>query len=290
MQDLFTTLVDAQWRWTLMVFSMSFMLSWTTFALIWWLISYTHGDLDALEEQVIDNSSEPMKPCITNINGFMSCFLFSVETQHTIGYGNRYINEECPAAIFTMCLQSIMGVFIQVRIGWRYNMKWSLQFTLSGIYGGNRLCEVIEAEEEGTNVVVLSVRCDLSSGWSSMLDVPSGRYAKKSYYRSPREGTNYKKEGELTILRIPVIINTKLLQLPFQVTRENELIPFHQEELAVGTDGKDERLMFIWPTTIVHRIDKHSPLYSLTAQDLLKERFEIVVMLGEFPETNVWVL
>lgn len=122
MQDLFTTLVDAQWRWTLMVFSMSFMLSWTTFALIWWLISYTHGDLDALEEQVIDNSSEPMKPCITNINGFMSCFLFSVETQHTIGYGNRYINEECPAAIFTMCLQSIMGVFIQVRIWWRYNL------------------------------------------------------------------------------------------------------------------------------------------------------------------------
>lgn len=68
----------------------------------------------------------------------------------------------------------------------------------------------------------------------------------------------------------------------FQVTRENEVLPFHQEELAVGTDGKDERLMFIWPTTIVHRIDKHSPLYNLSAQDLLKERFEIVVMLGEF--------
>lgn len=72
--------------------------------------------------------------------------------------------------------------------------------------------------------------------------------------------------------------------MSLQVTRENEVLPFHQEELAVGTDGKDERLMFIWPTTIVHRIDKHSPLYNLSAQDLLKERFEIVVMLGEFPE------
>lgn len=70
------------------------------------------------------------------------------------------------------------------------------------------------------------------------------------------------------------------------MTLENEVLPFHQEELAVGTDGKDERLMFIWPTTIVHRIDKCSPLYNLSAQDLLKERFEIVVMLGEFPETN----
>ena len=38
--------------------------------------------------------------------------------------------------------------------------------------------------------------------------------------------------------------------------------------------------MFIWPTTIVHKIDRHSPLYALSAQDMLKERFEIVVMLG----------
>lgn len=128
MQDLFTTLVDAQWRWTLMVFSMSFLLSWTTFAFVWWLISLSHGDFDyqeRLEEMknsVAINSSGPVveldyKPCITNVNGFMSCFLFSVETQHTIGYGNRYINEECPEAIFVMCLQSIMGVFIQVLEG-----------------------------------------------------------------------------------------------------------------------------------------------------------------------------
>lgn len=39
--------------------------------------------------------------------------------------------------------------------------------------------------------------------------------------------------------------------------------------------------MFIWPTLIVHRIDRHSPLYALSAQDMLKERFEIVVMLGK---------
>lgn len=126
MQDLFTTLVDAQWRWTLMVFSMSFLVSWTSFALIWWLISYTHGDLEALDGLLVidnNNSTEPMKPCITNINGFMSCFLFSVETQHTIGYGNRYINEECPAAIFMMCLQSIAGVFIQVERRMRFYLS-----------------------------------------------------------------------------------------------------------------------------------------------------------------------
>lgn len=44
--------------------------------------------------------------------------------------------------------------------------------------------------------------------------------------------------------------------------------------------------MFIWPTTIVHRITKYSPLYNLSAQDMLKERFEIVVMLEGVVEST----
>jgi hypothetical protein len=44
--DIFTTLVDIQWRWTLLLFTLSFLLSWLFFAMIWWLISFAHGDLD----------------------------------------------------------------------------------------------------------------------------------------------------------------------------------------------------------------------------------------------------
>lgn len=81
-QDIFTTLVDAQWRWTLLVFSMNFLLSWLGFALIWWLIAYSHGDLDPENHA---NSNSTFIPCIENIRGFTSSFLFSIETQHTIG-------------------------------------------------------------------------------------------------------------------------------------------------------------------------------------------------------------
>lgn len=52
-------------------------------------------------------------PCVFNIHSFTSCFLFSIETQHTIGYGVRTTTEECPEAIFVMCFQSIYGVFVQ---------------------------------------------------------------------------------------------------------------------------------------------------------------------------------
>lgn len=48
----------------------------------------------------------------------------------------------------------------------------------------------------------------------------------------------------------------------------------------MGADGEEDRLMFIWPMTIVHKINEKSPLYNLSASEILRERFEIVVMLG----------
>lgn len=108
-QDIFTTLVDTKWRWTLLVFTLSFIGSWLMFAVVWWAIASIHGDLDPE-----NMANEDWKPCVSAINNFASCFLFSIETQHTIGYGSRGTNEECPQAIFVMCLQSITGVFIQV--------------------------------------------------------------------------------------------------------------------------------------------------------------------------------
>lgn len=65
----------------------------------------------------------------------------------------------------------------------------------------------------------------------------------------------------------------------FQITKEGELLPFFQTELKVGGDGEEDKIFFIWPTTIVHKIDRHSPLYRISASDMLQERFEIVVIL-----------
>lgn len=85
LQDIFTTLVDAQWRWTLLVFAMNFLLSWLGFALIWLAVAAVHGDLQS-EAERSNNTS-----CVTNMHSFTSAFLFSVETQHTIGYGSRSV-------------------------------------------------------------------------------------------------------------------------------------------------------------------------------------------------------
>lgn len=62
-------------------------------------------------------------------------------------------------------------------------------------------------------------------------------------------------------------------------TKEGEMLNNFTTELVVNADGGDSNLFFIWPMTIVHKIDDESPFYHLSASDMLQERFEIVVIL-----------
>ncbi|KAJ8730023.1 hypothetical protein PYW07_017061 [Mythimna separata] len=235
LQDIFTTLVDAQWRWTLLVFALSFILSWLLFALIWWLIIFTHGDLTPPPP----NENVTFIPCLNNVNTFTGCFLFSVETQHTIGYGSRTTNEECPEAIFVMCLQSIVGVFIQAfMVGIVFaKMSRPKKRTTTLLYSRN------------------AVICLRDGQLCLMFRVGDMR---KSHI-------------------VEAHIRAQIIRR--KITREGEVLPFYQQELKVGADGEEDRLMFIWPMTIVHKINEKSPLYGLSASDMLRERFEIVVML-----------
>ena len=66
------------------VCNVSYPFSWLLFAGVWYLTFSLHGDFDPA-----NMANESFVPCADNIKGFTSCFLFSVETQHTIGYGGR---------------------------------------------------------------------------------------------------------------------------------------------------------------------------------------------------------
>lgn len=240
LQDIFTTLVDTQWRWTLLVFALSFILSWLGFALIWWLIAFTHGDFEP--GHLPDEQEESgWKPCIHEIYTFASCFLFSIETQHTIGYGSRSTSEECPEAIFVMCLQSITGVMIQA-------------FMVGIVFAKmSRPKQRAQTLLFSRNAVV----CLRDGDLCLMFRVGDMR---KSHI-------------------IGATVRAQLIRT--RTTKEGELLYQHQAELNVGTDGGTNSLFFIWPMTVVHRIDSDSPLYNISASDIIdrESRFEIVVIL-----------
>ena len=62
-----------------------------------------------------------------NVHDFPTAFLFSLETQHTIGYGGRAVTSECPGAVIMMMIQSITGVLVQALMTGRDNdvICWS---------------------------------------------------------------------------------------------------------------------------------------------------------------------
>ncbi|KAJ8730025.1 hypothetical protein PYW07_017063 [Mythimna separata] len=238
LQDMFTTLVDAQWRWTLLVFTLSFILSWLGFALIWWLISFTHGDLELDHLPPMQEASN-WKPCVFNIHDFTSCFLFSIETQHTIGYGSRTTTEECPEAIFIMCLQSIVGVMIQA-------------FMVGIVFAK------MTRPKHRTQTLLFSkyaVVCQRDGELSLMFRVGDLR---KSHI-------------------IGASVRAQLIRS--RTTKEGEVLSHYQTELELNADGCDSNLFFIWPITMVHKINADSPFYGVSAADVLQERFEIVVIL-----------
>ncbi|XP_063825034.1 G protein-activated inward rectifier potassium channel 3-like isoform X6 [Ostrinia nubilalis] len=238
LQDMFTTLVDAQWRWTLLVFTLSFILSWLGFALIWWLISFTHGDLEPDHLPPMQETSN-WKPCVFNIFDFTSCFLFSIETQHTIGYGARTTTEECPEAIFIMCLQSIVGVMIQA-------------FMVGIVFAK------MTRPKHRTQTLLFSkyaVICQRDGELCLMFRVGDLR---KSHI-------------------IGASVRAQLIRS--RTTKEGELLSHYQTELELNADGCDSNLFFIWPITMVHKINAESPFYGVSAADILQERFEIVVIL-----------
>ena len=67
---------------------------------IYYIICYSHGDFSPEHLGQAD-----WLPCISEIDGFAATFLFSLETQHTIGYGTRQTTTNCPHAIVLMSLQ-----------------------------------------------------------------------------------------------------------------------------------------------------------------------------------------
>ncbi|KPP78178.1 inward rectifier potassium channel 16-like [Scleropages formosus] len=102
--DIFTTLVEIRWRLMFLTFALSYILSWLFFGLLYWVIALAHGD-------VKDPSREP---CVYNVRSFTAAFLFSLETQTTIGYGFRGMAENCAVAIVVVTVQDVLSCFIDV--------------------------------------------------------------------------------------------------------------------------------------------------------------------------------
>ena len=252
LKDFFTSTIDMSWSVIFLGFATSFFLSWLIFAVIWYLVAFVHGDLtdEVLRDLALEKPELNHTVCVDNIKDFTSCFLFSLETQHTIGYGGRATTEQCSMAIIVMSLQSILGVVIQACMAGIVFAK----FTKPSHRGETIMFSKNALISLRNGSLYLLVRlADLRPSHLIECHV-SGHFLAKN------------------------------------TTEEGEVVPYHLETLKFGSSMQDEEseyLQLFFPLVVAHKIDSSSPLYNLSPKDLQAKQFEIIVSLeGTTPETG----
>ncbi|XP_075982778.1 ATP-sensitive inward rectifier potassium channel 12-like [Anticarsia gemmatalis] len=236
----FITLVEARWRWTLLHFFTAFTSDWLIFGFIYWIIALTHGDLT--EEHLPPNqNSTNWVPCVENIYGFTSSFLFSIEVHTTVAYGKRAITLECPQTITAMCFQCIVSQIFQA--------------FMVGI-----LFAKLTRPKSRTQTILFS-----------------------------RQTVVTLRDGKLCmIFRVGDVRKSRILNITASVyVLKCGYISddFEQTELKVEMDGC-ESTFFLWPVSIIHVIDENSPLYGVSAADLLLGKFEILAVFEGIIEST----
>ncbi|KAK2145982.1 hypothetical protein LSH36_642g03013 [Paralvinella palmiformis] len=237
--DIFTTLVDIKWRWNLLIFILAFTLSWLLFALCWWLICFANGDFE-------NYGRADHQPCVAEVHDFTTALLFSIETQHTIGYGFRHTTPKCPEAILVMMFQSCFGVIIQALMTGLVFAKLS------------RPKKRAETLMFSKNAVV----CRRDGRLCLLFRVGDMR---KSHI---------------------VEAHVRAIMIKKRVTSEGEVMPLYQYEVSVGDEEGESRLFLVWPVILEHPIDESSPFWDVSPDDLQREQFELIIILEGIVEST----
>lgn len=260
--DIFTTCVDIRWRYLLLLFCTSFMVSWLFFGIIFYSVALAHGDFEESSTRKGDGlvvgglhgpssghtagAQTQRMPCILHVQGFLGALLFSMETQTTIGYGWRCVTEECPLAVITVVVQSIVGCIID-------------SFMI-----GTIMAKMARPKKRNQTLMFSK---------SAVISMRDGKLCLMWRVGNLRKSQLVEAHVRAQLIRS-------------YVTAEGEFIPLEQMDLNVGYDEGTDRLFLVSPLVIVHEIDKDSPLYTLSRADLETDDFEIVVILEGMVEAT----
>jgi len=236
LSDIFTTMIDLRWKWVIFIFVASYIISWVLFGFTWWLVAYLRGSI----------------VCVHKVNNWTSAFLFSVETQETIGYGQKAITTNCPEAVILLQLQSLVGLLIDA---------FMLGLTFAKL----------SRPRERMRTVMFSDYAVIAPRDGKMCLMFRVGDVRKSQI---------------------VDASVQMQLFKTTTTKEGKEIPFHQEDLKVCYDWRNpdndfrNQLFLLLPMVIIHVIDENSPFYDVTPQTLQESDFEIVVVIDGVVEAT----
>ncbi|XP_034470888.1 ATP-sensitive inward rectifier potassium channel 10-like [Hippoglossus hippoglossus] len=239
LRDLWTTFLDMQWRYKFFLFSATFAGTWFVFGVLWYLVALVHGDL--LEFDPPSNHT----PCVMEVKTLTGAFLFSLESQTTIGYGFRCITEECPAAIVLLIFQLVITMVMEIFIT------------------GTFLAKVARPKKRGETV---------KFSQHAVVSNHEGRPCLMIRVANMRKS-----------LLLGCQVTGKLLQT--SLTKEGETVRLDQRNVPFQVDTSSDSPFLIIPLTFYHIIDDNSPLRAWAAKgggwtDPELADFELLVILS----------
>ncbi|XP_040181959.1 G protein-activated inward rectifier potassium channel 4-like [Rana temporaria] len=237
--DIFTTIVDLKYRWFIFVFMLCYIVTWVAFALIYFLDVFLRDDMNHIGDP-------EWKPCIDNVDSFLSALLFSVESQRTIGYGTRMVTAYCPEGVILIMAQSILGSMIDALMVGCMFVK-------------------ISRPKKRAETLIFSKKCVVS-------------------HRDEKLCLMFRIGDLRDSHMVDAKIRAKLIKS--RQTKEGEFIPLEQSEINLGYDTGEDRLFLVEPQIICHNINDHSPFWEMSAESLKREQFEIIVILEGIVEAT----
>ncbi|XP_051257794.1 ATP-sensitive inward rectifier potassium channel 15 [Dicentrarchus labrax] len=239
LHDIWTTVVDMKWRYKLTLFASTFVMTWFIFGVIFYFIGMGNGDFEA-------GLNASHVPCVMQVETLTGAFLFSLESQTTIGYGFRYISEECPLAIFTLVAQLVITGLAEIFVTGAF---------LAKLARPKKRAETIKFSKS-------AVICRRQGKLCLMVRVANMRKS----------------------LLIQCQLTGKLLHS--NVTEEGEKTQVHQSSVDFFMDSSSECPFLILPLTFYHVLDERSPLAGLNTENLLTRDFELLVTLNATMEST----
>ncbi|EDO42158.1 predicted protein, partial [Nematostella vectensis] len=228
--DPFTTLLDAKWGWIFLAFASGFVTSWLFFGTLWWMIVKLRTRFDTAS-------------CVDNVDSWISAFLFSVETQTTIGYGGRQVTPECPEGVVCLLVQSLSGLMLSASLLGLIFAKLSRPRPRAHTIRFSK--RAVVSKKDGKLCLIFRVG-DIRK--SQLLEVTVKLHC--FHYIAGDNGSLFFNQSELPIAFSP------------ECEPEYEVRPF-----------------FLTPLTIMHMINEQSPLYDLSAAELAQANIEFVAVL-----------
>ncbi|XP_061165951.1 ATP-sensitive inward rectifier potassium channel 12-like [Saccostrea echinata] len=233
MSDIFTTLLETQWRLFLSLFALSVVFSWVLFATVYFLIAYSNGDF---EEKSYE---EDRLFCVENTPDFISMILFSMETQTTIGYGSRYVTDHCPAAVFMVTVQSILGALLQA--------------LLTGIV----IAKVQKPKKRGNTILFSKSVCICQDGEDKYMYIRVGDLQKSDM----------------------IDMHARAVCVKDKITSDGEYISHFRHDLDLCNELNSSRISLRWPVVLQHKITPASPFWALDEGEIKSADFELLVFL-----------